>query len=244
VRASRADRRLQRDIAAGLVAGPTESRPVLLTNTRPAGTPVVRTLLCDRSRVAGPTVTVAALVAVSTALAGVLRALGDDPARLGAEVPMTKPGIRDSYNHFRNVGIGLYPELEPAQRAGRIAEVLAAQRARSRHPAMAASSLAFASVPAPLLRWGVQQFEPDVRSPLVTGNTVVSSVNRGPADLRFGPAPAVFTAGFPALSPMMGLSHGVHGLGGVVAISVHTASSVLDAAALEDYLGRLDHALG
>ena len=41
---------------------------------------------------------------------------------------------------------------------------------------------------------------------LVTGNTVVSSVDRGPADLHFGEAPVVVTAGYPALSPMMGLT--------------------------------------
>lgn len=244
VRASRAQHRLERDIAAGLVAGPTQARPALLSNTRPAGVPMVRTLVCDRARLGGPTVTIAALVAISTALAGMLRERGADPAQLGAEVLMAKPGVRHSHNHFRNVGIGLYPDLERGERARRITEVFAAQRDRARHPAMTAAALAFAAVPAPLLRWGVAQFDPDARSTTVTGNTVVSSVNRGVADLRFGAAAAVFTAGFPALSPMMGLTHGVHGLGDAIAISVHTAPSVFDATAVADYLARLDHALG
>ena len=52
-------------------------------------------------------------------------------------------------------------------------------------------------MPAPLLRWGVAHFDADVRSPMVIGNTVVSSVNRGAADLRFGGAPVVLTAGYP-----------------------------------------------
>ena len=78
-----------------------------------------------------------------------------------------------------------------------------------------------------MLRWGVSQFDVNVRSPVVIGNTVVSSVNRGPADLSFGGRPVVLTAGYPALSPMMGLTHGVHGIGETIAISVHAAASAL-----------------
>ena len=79
----------------------------------------------------------------------------------------------------------------------------------------------------------------------MTGNTVVSSVNRGPADLRFGTAPVLLTAGYPALSPMMGLTHGVHGVGDTVAVSVHTVDGVLGGVGdLDDYLARLDAELG
>ena len=106
---------------------------------------------------------------------------------------------------------------------------------------MRAASRAFAVTPAPLLRWGVAQFDPTVRSPTVTGNTVVSSVNRGPADLRFGDAPVVVTAGYPALSPMMGLAHGVHGIGDTVAVSVHAAESAIGD--VDEYVARLDAAL-
>ena len=81
----------------------------------------------------------------------------------------------------------------------------------------------------------------DVRSPTVSGHTVVSSVNRGPADLSFGGRPVVLTAGFPALSPMMGLTHGVHGIGEAVAVSVHADPGVVD---VDDYLERLAQALG
>ena len=66
-------------------------------------------------------------------------------------------------------------------------------------------------------------------------------MNRGPADLRFGAAPVLLTAGYPALSPMMGLTHGVHGIGDTVAVSVHAAES---AVAIDDYIARLDAALG
>jgi hypothetical protein len=106
---------------------------------------------------------------------------------------------------------------------------------------MRAESRAFAVVPAPLLRWGVAQLDPLMRSPTVIGNTVVSSVNRGPADLHLGDAPVVVTAGYPALSPMMGLSHGVHGIGDTVAISVNTAESAIGD--VDEYVARLDAAL-
>jgi len=157
-------------------------------------------------------------------------------------VPMAKAGVRQAHNHFGNVGVGLYPDLGSDERAARIAEDLADRRRRAAHPGMRAASRAFAAVPAPLLRWGVKQFDPTVRSPVVTGNTVVSSVNRGPADLRFGDAPVVLTAGYPGLSPMMGLTHGVHGIGDTIAISVHAAESAIGD--VDAYVERLEAALG
>ena len=75
----------------------------------------------------------------------------------------------------------------------------------------------------------------------MTGNTVVSSVNRGAADLHFGGATVVMTAGYPALSPMMGLAHGVHGIGDTVAVSVHAAESAIGD--VDEYVARLDAAL-
>ena len=59
----------------------------------------------------GPTVTIGVLAAVSAALSGHLRELGDDPSLLGAEVPMARSGPRLAHNHFGNVGVGLYPEF-------------------------------------------------------------------------------------------------------------------------------------
>ncbi len=239
--AARAHRQLVRDTESGLVPAQTEPRPALRTNTRPAGVRSVRTLVQHRDRLPGPTVTVGVLCAVSTALSAHLRALGDDPSTLGAEVPMAKTTAREAHNHFGNVGVSLYPELSLDERATRVAVDLADRRRRAQHPAMRAASRAFAVVPAPLLRWGVGQFDPALRSPLVTGNTVVSSVDRGPADLRFGEAPVVVTAGYPALSPMMGLAHGVHGIGDTVAVSVHAAESAIGD--VDEYVARLDAAL-
>jgi hypothetical protein len=241
LQATRAHRQLVRDTEAGLVPPQAPLRPVLRSNARPAGERTVRTVVRHRAQLSGPTVTVGVLAAVSAALSGHLRELGDDPTTLGAEVPMAKTGVRQAHNHFGNAGIGLYPALDPVARACRIADDLARRRIRGRHPAMRADSRAFAAVPAPLLRWGVAQFDPDVRSPTATGNTVVSSVDRGAADLAFGEAPVVVTAGYPALSPMMGLTHGVHGIGDTVAVSVHAAESAIGD--VDGYVQRLDAAL-
>lgn len=245
IAAARAERALTADIEAGRLPAPAPPRPVLPTNTCPTGPRRLRTLVRDRTAlIRNATVTVSALLAVGTALADQLRARGVDPALLGAEVPMAKPGIRHSRNHFRNVGVGLYPDLSTEERARLIAAELRGAQLRAAHPAAAASSAALAATPAALLRWGVAQFDASVRAPMVTGNTVVSSVNRGPADLRIDDAPVVLTASYPALSPMMGLTHGVHGIGDTIAISVHAADSALTEDELDDYVERLGRALG
>ncbi|MGV0793470.1 WS/DGAT domain-containing protein [Mycolicibacterium sp. XJ1819] len=240
-RAAQAHRRLVRDTEAGTVPPPATSRPPLRTNAQPEGVRAIRTVVVNRSRIAGPTVTVGALAAVSTALSRHLRELGEDPATLGAEVPMAKVGVRQAYNQFGNVGVGLYPQLDFGDRVARIEEEFAQRRRRAAHPAMAAAARASAAAPAPLVRWGVGKFDVSRRSPTVTGNTVVSSVNRGPADLRFGEAPVVLTAGYPALSPMMGTTHGVHGIGETVAVSVHAAQSAIGD--IDAYAERLAAAL-
>ncbi len=239
--AASAHRQLVRDTESGLVPPQAPSRPALRSNTRPAGVRSVRTLVRHRDQLSGPTVTIAVLCAVSEALSAHLRDLGDDPSELGAEVPMAKTGVREAHNSFGNVGVGLYPGLGSDERAGRIAADLADRRRRAAHPGMRAAARAFAAVPAPLLRWGIGHFDPTVRSPTVTGNTVVSSVDRGAADLHFGQAPVVVTAGYPALSPMMGVVHGVHGIGDTVAVSVHAAESAIGD--VDEYVARLEHAL-
>jgi len=242
VDAARTHRRLVRDTRAGLLAPGLGDRPPQRTNARPAGVRSMRTLVRQRAQLRGPTVTVGVLTAVSTALSSLL---GDAADSLGAEVPMAKPGVPRAHNHFGNVVVGLYPKLGLDVRADRIATDLANGRRRFEHPATHAADRAFAAVPAALLRWGVSQFDPDVRPARVIGNTVVSSVNRGAADLSFGDARVVLTTGYPALSPMMALTHGVHGIGDVVAISVHAAESAFQSggADIDEYLRLLDAAL-
>jgi hypothetical protein len=240
--AARAHRRLVRDIRAGLLAPGVGPRPLQSTNARPGSARSLRTLVRRRSQLRGPTVTVGVLAAVSTALSTLL---GEETDSLCAEVPMAKPGVPHAHNHFGNVTVGLYPELGHDARVERIATDLANGRRRLEHPATRAADLAFAAVPAALLRWGVGQFDPETRPTQVAGNTVVSSVNRGAADLSFGGAGVVLTAGYPALSPVMGLTHGVHGIGDTVAISVHAAESAFqsEGADIDAYLELLDAAL-
>ena len=241
-RAARAHRQLVEDTVAGRVPPPAELRPVLRTNALPVGRKQLRTVVRTRSDLAGSTVTVAVLSAVSIALADHLRTVGEDPSFLGAEVPMAKQPPRLAYNHFGNVGVGLYPELAAPDRCVRIAADLDARRRRAAHPAMRMADLAFAATPAPLLRWGMDRFDPDVRVAKVTGNTVVSSVNCGAMDFGFGGSPVTIASAFPGLSPMMGLTHAVCGVGDTIAISVHaTGAAVGD---IDAYVERLEHAIG
>ncbi|MFZ2510552.1 MAG: hypothetical protein WAW85_05610, partial [Gordonia sp. (in: high G+C Gram-positive bacteria)] len=69
----------------------------------------------------------------------------------------------------------------------------------------------------------------------VSGALVVSSVNRGPADLTLAGGTAVFTAGFPALSGVHLASLGVHGLGETITVALTTDPDRVDA----DHLGRM-----
>ncbi len=236
--AARAHRRQIRDIRTGRLPPPIGNRPALVTNRRPSEARTVRTLVRRRTELSGPTITVRVLTAVSDALSGYL---GGPCDALAAEVPMAKPGKRQAHNHFGNVCVGLYPQLDPQARTDRIAADLANGRRRIQHPAARAADRAFAAVPAALLRWGIARFDAEARPARVAGNTVVSSVHRGAADLHFGPAPVLLTAGFPALSPAMSLTHGVHGIGDTVVISVHAAASAIGD--IDDYLHRLDAAL-
>ncbi|SPM35409.1 DUF1298 domain-containing protein [Mycobacterium rhizamassiliense] len=238
VDAARTHRQLVRDTRAGLIAPGIGYRPLLPTNARPAGVRSLRTLVRHRSQMPGPTVTVAALAAVSTALSGLF---GDAADSLAAEVPMAKSGVPPAYNHFGNVVVGLYPRLDRDTRVQRIAADLANGRRRFEHPSKGSEDRALAALPAAVLRWGVSLFDPDARPTQVLGNTVVSSNNRGPADLHFGGLPVVLTATYPPLSSVMGLTHGVHGIGETIAISVNAAESAVPD--IDAYMELLDAAL-
>jgi hypothetical protein len=51
----------------------------------------------------------------------------------------------------------------------------------------------------------------------------------------------VLTSGYPGLSPVMGLTHGVHGIGDTVAMSVHAAESAI--ADIDEYVRLVDAVL-
>jgi WS/DGAT C-terminal domain len=233
--AARTHRKQVSDTRAGLLPPAIGPQPALPTNTHPTGARPLRTLVRHRSQLSGPTATVATLAAVSGALSG---HLGDVASSLVAEVTMAKPGVPHAHNHFANVTIGLYPALDRQARVERIAADLTNARLRSEHAARRAADRAFAATPAPLLRWGVGLFDPTVQPAQVSGNTIVSSIYRGPADLKFGGVPVLLTAVFPGLSSVMGLTHGVWGIGDTVTVSVQAAESAVGD--IDDYVARLD----
>ena len=70
---------------------------------------------------------------------------------------------------------------------------------------------------------------------------MVSSVNCGAADFSFGGMPVRLAAAFPGLSPMVGLTHCVTGVGDTVSISVFGAESAIGD--VDGYIERLEAAL-
>lgn len=193
-------------------------------------------------RMSGRSVTVAGLTAISLALQRYLRERGAEAAALGAQVPMAippRPGVR---NNYRSLGVDLaIGAHDPVRRAAAIAADLAARRERARHPLLAAQDAVTAVLPPLLLRRDVRNYPIDLVPERITGHTVVSSVDRGPADLRFGAAPVRFTGGFPALGTVMHLTHGIHGMGDTVTLSLHADPAVVPD--LDDYAEHLRAAL-
>ncbi len=184
-------------------------------------------------RVPGRTVTVVVLTAVSLALVRYLADREGSARRLGAQVPMALPessterGIHPR-NNYRSLGVDLFTdEPDLRLRADKIAAALAERRLRAQHPLLSAQDRVTAAIPAPLLRRDVDRYPVDTVPDSIAGHTVVSSVDRGPADLAFGGGQVRFTAGFPALGSVMHLTHGVHGLGDTVTVSVHADSEVI-----------------
>ena len=185
-------------------------------------------------------VTVAVLTAISVAFP---EYLGDRDRRYGAELTVGRSGERRARNHFRNAGIDLHIDIDDlGERARLIGAEIAAARAAEAEPLRVAQRRASESTPAILTRWGIRSFDLDTPPATVTGVTVVSSVNRGAADLDLDGGEIVFTTGFPALSPAQGLTHGVHGIGDRVAISVTTSPDVMNV--VDRYVELLARALG
>ncbi|WP_280233156.1 WS/DGAT domain-containing protein [Nocardia cyriacigeorgica] len=225
VRAYRAKRELAELTAAGdLPEAGGGFAPGVLNGPGEVGGHRVRMIVCPAGelRVSGFSVTVVALTAVSMALERYLLGRGESADRLGAQVPMALTEPSAAHNNYRSLGIDLFAgEPDPRRRAERIAADLAARRTRAAHPLLAVQDRVTAGLPAPILRRDVDRYPIDTVPDSIAGHTVVSSVHRGPADLTFGSAPVLFTAGFPALGAVMHLTHGIHGLGDTVTISIH-----------------------
>ncbi|MEU8894990.1 wax ester/triacylglycerol synthase domain-containing protein [Nocardia sp. NPDC048505] len=231
-RAYRAQRELAALSESGRLPGPAPSFAPSLVN--PAAAPAdsehrVRMLVFDAAALRLPdrTVTVAALTAVSVALSEYLAQRGRPVERSGAQVPMALPGKSAARNHYRSLGVDLHlSESDLTARSAAIAADQSARRVRATHPLLTAQDAVTAVTPALLLRRDVAGYPLDTVPDALAGHTVVSSVHRGPADLTFG-GPSLFTAGFPAIGTVMHLTHGVHGLGDTVTISIHADSAAM-----------------
>ncbi|MFN8033362.1 MAG: WS/DGAT domain-containing protein [Mycobacterium sp.] len=237
--AVRHNRQLARDTGTGRIPPAPGPVPALSVNEKATGARIVRTFVRHRMQLPGRSATVGALVAISEALSGYLRERGEDPSALTALVPMAKHGVPQARNHSGPEFIGLHPDVRAKdERARLIATELSECQRRRQHPAFVAQALALEALPWPLQRWVSSRANPLV----VMAHTVVSSVNRGAADLSFGGCPVIMTAGYPFASPTIGLTHGVHGIGDMVGISVNTTESITPH--IDDYLDRLNAALG
>ncbi|RDI43843.1 WS/DGAT domain-containing protein [Nocardia mexicana] len=242
--AERARRELGERTERGEVPRPAPSFPPTLLNRPPVPeSHAVRMLVRDDLRVPGFTVTVVVLTAVASALTRYLAARGEPEADMAAQVSMALPERNSGpRNNYRDLGVELHgAETDLRRRAERIGADLDLRRARAGHPLLRAQDRVTAVLPATVLRRDVATYPMDQVPDALGGHTVVSSVNRGPADLTFGGGRVRFTAGFPALGAVMHLTHGVHGLGDTVTVSIHA-----DPAAISDidtYADLLDTAL-
>ena len=230
LRARRDALALGRATDSGSVPPPARSRALTALDVPPTGRTSVRTIVVAKSDVhaEGITVTVFVLAAISIALQELLGGSAD----LAAEVTLSRQARGHARNNFGNVGVGLFTdEPDIRTRVQLISDDLAARRIRADHPlaraARASQDDVELHVPAFLAEWGVDQFDPAATPPTVTGNTVVSSVSRGAADLTLAGGTVRFTAGFPALSPAMGVTHGVHGIGDTVTIGITSNSAAV-----------------
>lgn len=227
----------------GEIPLPATDFPLTLLNHPSApSSHAIRVLVRDDLRVPGRTVTVVVATAIAQALSRYLAVHGDPNAPLAAQVSMSLPATEPAATHsercarrrsrarnnYVDLGIELAAdEPDPRHRADRIAAVLADRRTRATHPLMAARNNVTEVMPAPVLRRDIASYPLDLTPETLTGHTVISSVHRGPADLTFAGGRVLWTAGFPALGTVMHLTHGVHGLGDTVTVSIHADPAVI-----------------
>lgn len=239
--AARAQRELAELTAAGAIPPPSPGASPNYFNGGGA-TPeshAARMLVLNAAdlRAPGFTVTVVAATAISLAMQRYLTARDLPADTLRAQIPMAVATDGTTRNSYRDLSVDLHPD-DPClrRRAARTAADLATRRTRAAHPLHRAQAAVTDSLPAPLLHRDVTHYPIDQLPDQVSGHTVISSVHRGPADLTLGNAPVRFTAGFPALGSVMHLTHGIHGLGETVTISIHADPAVLDIDAYTDLL--------
>ncbi|WP_062994670.1 hypothetical protein [Nocardia mikamii] len=236
--AARADRELHSLAEAGEIppAAPNFAPTALNRPPAPARR-VVRVIAGEQLHVPGYTVTVVALTAISVAMSRYLALHGESGDPLGAQVSMAGPVSADRKavprNNYRDLGVDLCAsESDLPLRARRIAAALAERRVRATHPLQSARDRVTDAIPAPVLRRDIAGYPLDLVPERISGHTVLSSVHRGEADLSIAGGVVRFTAGFPALGAVMHLTHGLHGLGTTVTLSIHADPQVVD---VDDY---------
>ncbi|NMN97599.1 wax ester/triacylglycerol synthase domain-containing protein [Antrihabitans stalactiti] len=240
--AYRAAKKLASLTASGEIPPENPGQQLTSLDVPPGDRRVVRMIVvsADELRAPNSTVTVAVLTAIASALP---RYLALTQQRLGAEVTMASRRESEARNNFRNVGIDLHTdEPDLRVRARKIRDALEQRSIRTEHPLMSAQAEVNRGLPAPMVRYEVEHWPLFDTPPSVIGNTVVSSVNRGADDLRLAGGQVTFTAGFPALSPSMSLTHGVHGIGDALTISILTSPDVMPD--IDRYEALLREALG
>ncbi|MFB7720856.1 wax ester/triacylglycerol synthase domain-containing protein [Nocardia sp. NPDC056100] len=230
--AYRAEQRLAELTSAGALPPPAPTappNPLNGTGSAPAAH-TARMLVHPAAdlKVPGHTVTVIAATAISLALQRYLDSRAEPTDTLLAQIPMAVATDSGPRNSYRDLTVDLFiREPDISHRAARIAADLAQRRHRAEHPLQEARSRATEAIPAPILHRDIMAYPIDVLPQTVSGHTVISSVYRGPADLSFAAGGVRFTAGFPAVGSVMRLTHGIHGLGDTVTISLHADPAVI-----------------
>ncbi|MFT3900623.1 MAG: wax ester/triacylglycerol synthase family O-acyltransferase [Gordonia sp. (in: high G+C Gram-positive bacteria)] len=215
--------RLSRAEAA--VPGPV---PPCRANRPPGVRRELRTVTVDKSAV-GPPVTPWAIGAIGRAMS----AAGLVDAAPVVELTVARDPEPGLANNFFMAGI-------VAGDADAVHTQVAAARRRDADAARVAARRAEACTPAALMHWATTGFPATDPPGAVTGHTVVSSVNRGAADLVLAGGAVRLTAGFPALSTAHSLTHGVHGIGDAITLSVLADPDIID---VDGYVAALTAAL-
>lgn len=185
------------------------------------------------------TVTQIALCAASLATERLLIRRGEAPDSLAAAVPVA---VRESVqwvgaNRFATAVVGLGVASSTAlDRAETIRSSLATERRRLVSRDAITMMRLVESVPRPILSRYLRR-GPGMRTEFVPAHMSVTSVNCGVADMELSGGPAVMVAGFPCLSPDIGIGLGIYGLGTTVTLGVLTSpDAVPDADEYADLL--------
>lgn len=233
-------------LSRGTQTSGKDSGVALTAWNRPPGTDrTLRVIVAPREQFVffGHSVTVGALLAISQALPKHFMATGGGrDGRYTIELTIGRTGKVLARNNFRNAGIDLHVDVDDLRRrAEMITADIEAARDRADDAATVASRQATAAAPAFLNRQGVRLFDPTAVPEAMTGVSVLSSVNRGAANLELGGGPVQFTCGFPGLSPTQGVTHGLHGIGDTLALTVTTSAEIEPH--VDDYVARLREAI-